>query len=161
MEKEIYVEIQATPRRQINLQNAPTSGTVSPAKCLLFSAVFPGAGNVKATGKPYYYAIGLVGYSLVTASVMINWKAADRYDQYKESLLADERNTLFNKAKELNDRSKLFAEAAAGLWVADLVFTWFQAKAKNKNSGSAQMKWRLSPGLTFGNSPSLTFQYHF
>lgn len=87
---------------------------------LLKSAVVPGWGDYKIRNGKYHFLYGVAGLGAIGASIYMNSQAQKNYTNYKKSFDFNESNNLFNKAKQQQNLSYIFAGGACLVWTIDL-----------------------------------------
>jgi len=127
------------------------------------SVLLPGWGLSKLnTGKPHWIK-GIAGYGAITGSLVLNQRSQVNYQNYLDSGSESERKTLYDKSINQETVSVVMAYAAAGIWVADLVWTVIGTKGLSKKNQSGQAKG-FSIGSGFEpalSAPMLSFRYSF
>ncbi len=113
-------------------------------KAILLSAVFPGLGLSKLDpGKPYWL-MGVVGYGLIGASVVMNKNAVQNYNDYLIEEHPNESEDFYNRSEQNDNISKICAYSAIGVWVVNLVWTAVNAKnSTSKVTGSLNNKQKV------------------
>lgn len=110
-----------------------TKVNVPLAKHLLKSTVFPGWGDYKVRNGKFHFLYGVAGFGAIGASIYMNSQANQSYTNYKKSLDFNESNNLFNKAKQQQTLSYVFASAAALVWTFDLATLLHKTQKVKKN----------------------------
>nr|NQU88937.1 hypothetical protein [Bacteroidota bacterium] len=152
IDDEIAVEVIAT--------SEITSKPVSVGGALLRSLVLPGWGNMYAKGGGAYWLMGVVGYGAVAGAVMMNNKAYNTYEDYKNSDVPSERDQLYNDADQYYKNQKVLMLGAAAIWAVDLIWTGIQAgnvNARARNS-KVSMGYYYNPVV---RQPMFTLTYKF
>ena len=103
------------------------------AKHLLKSAAFPGWGDYKVRNGKLHFLYGVAGFGAIGASIYMNSQANQSYTNYKKSLDFNESNNLFNKAKQQQTLSYVFASTAALVWTFDLATLLHKTQKVKKN----------------------------
>jgi len=130
IDDEIFVEVFATaPHSPLSPISAKQ---VSVGGAMLRSALFPGWGNCYAKKGGAYWLIGLAAYGSAGAAILFNNKAYNKYEDYKNSTSASERNQLYQDANDSYDMQKRMIIVAGTIWVADIIWTGLQAGNVNK-----------------------------
>lgn len=135
------------------------------SKAMLLSTVFPGLGLTKLNpGKPYWI-MGIVGYGLIGASVAMNKKAVQNYNDYLNTEDPNDSEDLYSRSEENDKISKICAYSAIGIWAGNLIWTAVKAKkSQNSVSGSLNKKQKV---LFYGGidpytkSAGFTLKYRF
>ncbi len=110
-----------------------TKVNVPLAKHLLKSAIFPGWGDYKVRNGKLHFLYGVAGFGAIGASIYMNAQANQSYTNYKKSLDFSESNNLFNKAKQQQTLSYVFASTAALVWSIDLATLLHKTNKVKKN----------------------------
>lgn len=110
-----------------------TKVNVPLAKHLLKSAIFPGWGDYKVRNGKLHFLYGVAGFGAIGASIYMNAQANQSYTNYKKSLDFSESNNLFNKAKQQQTLSYVFASTAALVWSFDLATLLHKTNKVKKN----------------------------
>lgn len=110
-----------------------TKVNVPLAKHLLKSAVLPGWGDYKVRNGKFHFLYGVAGFASIGASIYMNSQANQSYTNYKKSLDFNESNNLFNKAKQQQTLSYVFASSAALVWTFDLATLLHKTQKVKKN----------------------------
>lgn len=87
---------------------------------LLKSAVIPGWGDYKIRNGNYHFLYGVAGLGAIGASIYLNAQAQKNYTNYKNAFDFSESNSLFNKARQQQNLSYIFAGGACLVWTIDL-----------------------------------------
>lgn len=103
------------------------------AKHLLKSTVFPGWGDYKVRNGKFHFLYGVAGFGAIGAAIYMNNQANQSYTNYKQSLDFSESNNLFNKAKQQQTLSYVFASTAALVWTFDLATLVYKTHKVKKN----------------------------
>ncbi|MBN1387220.1 MAG: hypothetical protein JW965_02165 [Bacteroidales bacterium] len=111
---------------------------ISRAAVIGQSMVFPGWGLSRVNkGKPHWIK-GLAGYGCIAASVVYNRKAVTSYEDYEDTSDFSERNEFYNNSVREDNLSELFAYAAAGIWIMDLIWTVAGSSKLNRGPNYGQ-----------------------
>ena len=124
---------------------------------LLKSLVFPGLGDYRIRNGKYHFIYGLVGYGAIGASVYFNSMAAKNYTSYKNSFDYNESNGFFNKAKQQQSLSYLFAGTACIVWTVDLACLYGKTSKVKKQITEQNSKYYYDKGQqtnTFTSTPN-------
>jgi hypothetical protein len=89
-------------------------------KLILMSAVFPGWGQTKMTGKPWWIG-GLAVYGTLAGGIIYHKKYLDTYDLYLNAGAQTRQDLAQQYEKEYNI-SKALIIASASLWVANIIW---------------------------------------
>lgn len=86
------------------------------------SAIMPGWGQSKASGKPIYLVTGCVFYAAVSASVYYGLKTPDLKQEYMKApdALRDEKYETWQKSYNM---SRYMSFGAAGIWAANIIWS--------------------------------------
>lgn len=118
-----------------------TKVNVPLAKHLLKSSVFPGWGDYKVRNGKFHFLYGVAGFGAIGASIYMNAQSNQSYTNYKKSLDFNESNNLFNKAKQQQTLSYVFASTAALVWSFDLATLLHKTQKVKKNITSENSKY--------------------
>jgi hypothetical protein len=126
------------------------------------SLALPGLGLARMTGKPHWLR-GVAGYGCLAGSVILNRVALNTYKGIGDLVEYEDKNDLYQKASGQNSISQALAFTAAGIWIADIVWTWVGTTDIKRNSPLSQ-----SRGVSFGGNidplsyiPMVNFRYLF
>ena len=129
---------------------------------ILRSVAVPGWGLSAMTGNPHWLK-GVIGYGAIASSLVLNSMAYDNYTQYLGSSDVNDFSGFLEKSVNQQKLSKASAYMAAGIWVADLMWTLLADPGVGEyQSHSSQT--RLSVGTFFEPSVKATlvaFRYNF
>jgi len=127
---------------------------VGPA--LLMSAALPGLGKTYIKGHGANWLLGVLGYGMITGSVLLNHAAYDNLEKYRASYDETERDDFYNQAVGQAAGSYVLAAGAITIWVVDFITTGVKAgKAKRSqshvqiNSGFDHFTGVPTVGLTY------------
>jgi hypothetical protein len=127
------------------------------------SLAFPGWGLSKVNpGKPHWIK-GIAGFGSLAGTLILNQRAHVNYQNYLDSGDPDERENYYNKSITQEQFSNGLAIAAAGIWVADIIWTAVGTRNLSKKNLSMQRKG-FSLGSEYesaGNIPMLCLKYAF
>ena len=126
------------------------------------SLVFPGWGNSSISGGPYWL-FGFAGYACVAGSVLMNKQSYESLEDYKVSVIVDERDQLFSDAESQNQLSTILMAGAAAIWVTDITILLIKG---NKTSNLTYHQNEAGPKLGYtidpiSKSPLMTFKITF
>lgn len=129
-EEEQPSEVEAGPAP--DRSNTPTESAVPSAKkrgysrtgVMMQSLPLPGLGLSRATGNPHWLR-GLAAYGCVAGAVVYNRKTINSLDEIKTLEDPEAIEETFNRSVQQDKISEVFAYAAIGLWVTDLVWNYF------------------------------------
>ena len=140
LNEEVFVEVTArkmnpevaeTEKTTDENKPATTTKSISKTNMMVSTLVLPGLGQAKARGNYTYIIMGVAGYGCVAGAALMNRRAINTYDSYKAELDIDKRNNLFNQSKRQDNISESLANAAAGIWAVNIIWTVFiQEKSK-------------------------------
>jgi hypothetical protein len=83
--------------------------------------VFPGWGQTKITGKPWWLG-GIAAYGTLAGGFIINKNSQTEYDSYLAEDNPDKRKNIYDKAqKKLTMANTMFISSAT-IWVANLIW---------------------------------------
>jgi len=109
LDEKIYISLAIAPKVIIPI-----------ATHLLKSVVYPGWGDYKIRNGKYHFLYGVAGLSAIGASIYMNSQAQKNYTNYKNSFDYSKSNSLFDKAKQQQNLSYIFAGTACLVWTIDL-----------------------------------------
>jgi hypothetical protein len=89
---------------------------------ILYSTLWPGAGQSYLNRGGVTWLSGIVVYGLAATSYMQNTSAATAYKNYEASDNTEERNKYYDEAETKNAQSKTLMYTAASLWFANMVW---------------------------------------
>jgi len=113
---------------------------ISRAGVIAQSMVFPGWGLSRINkGKPHWIK-GVAGYGCIAASVVYNKKAVSSYEDYLDASDIGETDKFYKNSVKEDNLSELFAYAAAGIWIMDLIWTIAGSSKLNKEPSYSQAK---------------------
>jgi len=98
-----------------------TSKDFSTANLMISSSLWPGLGQSKISGKPFWL-IGLAGYSCLGGSLLFNRKAVSSYALYIHSDIREESRKFFSDSEKFDKTSKILAYSAVGIWGLNIVW---------------------------------------
>lgn len=98
------------------------------SKAFLKSTIYPGWGDYQYKADKPHWVKGVLGYSLIGASVFMNYKAVQNLDDYRKSGLPSTQDPSFSDAKQSRNLSFVFAGAAIAVWVWDYFDIFSKAK---------------------------------
>lgn len=120
--QEVYAKVKLKPQLKINK-----------LKHLTKSAIFPGWGDYKLRNGKLHFAYGILGYGLVATSIILQQKAINNYNNYKESYVVSESDNFFKKAILQRNISYALLASATVIWTVDLASIFTKSK-KIKNN---------------------------
>jgi len=138
----------------------PTAQEFTRASLLLRSAILPGWGLTKVTGKPHWIK-GVVAYGCLGGSIAMNSAAISTYDEFLNSENHEEADALYAKSTSQDRTSEIMAYAAIGIWVIDLAWTFLGTSSIGNRMASMQ---GVSVGGGFDKytgAPQLQLSYRF
>jgi len=97
------------------------AGSPSRGKIILSSALVPGLGQMKATGKPAFLMLGGLFYGSAGVAGFMASKSAGLRDDYLAAS-GTERDNLYSKWESNYNMTKYLAIGAAGIWAANIVW---------------------------------------
>jgi hypothetical protein len=95
----------------------------SRGKALLLSAVVPGLGITKLKNGGAWWLMSLGVYGCLAGSWVYHEMAQDNYGKYDQSLITDERNSLYSTANQQHDISVGFLYASGAIWLGNVIWT--------------------------------------
>ncbi|NQV03360.1 MAG: hypothetical protein HQ542_11985 [Bacteroidia bacterium] len=105
------------------------SRTYSKGGALALSAIVPGLGITKQKEGGAYWLMGVATYGAVAGGVVLNLLANSDYNKYKDatspssSASAADLDAFYNSATSKAQIGKILYYSAAGIWVANMVWT--------------------------------------
>jgi len=132
------------------------------AGIMLQSALLPGLGLTRVTGKPHWIK-GVAGYGCVAGAIVFNRKAVAFYEDYRSSESHDEANAFFSDMKRQHSISRGFGFVALAIWVTDLTWTFVGTSDRKTGSGSlSRNSFSIDADYDeFSATPLLSFTYTF
>lgn len=130
LDEKIYVSLAIAPKVAIPVLTH-----------ILKSAVYPGWGDYKIRNGKYHFIYGVAGLSAIGASIYMNSQAQKNYTNYKNSLVYSESNSLFNKAKQQQSLSYIFAGTACLVWTIDLASLYSKTNKVKKQITKENSKY--------------------
>jgi len=97
------------------------------------SLLFPGLGLSRYTGDPHWLK-GVAGYGCIAGSIAFNQMAKSTYEDFKSASTVEDANSLLAQSKSQDNTSELFAYAAIGIWVTDIIWTIIGTSGLSKKS---------------------------
>lgn len=138
------------------------SNTYNRTGIFLQSLVLPGLGLSRVTGKPHWLR-GVAGYGCIAGAIILDHQASGSYTSIDDLVNFDEINKVYDKAVQQNTVSDILGFAAAGIWIADIIWTLVGTSDLNKPSNYGE-----SNGFSIGSkidplsdAPMLSFRYRF
>ena len=158
---QVFAEKISEPEEDL-AKPVPEVQSISKGVAILQSAAFPGWGLSRIhKGKPHWIK-GVAAYGCLAGSIILNQKAHTSYDQYLGSFDVTESDAFYNDAVQQDKLSKVFAYAAIGIWVADLVWVVLDSSGHNEQlrSHSKGINIRTDYNIEM-NVPVIAFTYNF
>jgi len=131
------------------------AGSPSRGKIILSSALVPGLGQMKASGKPAYLVLSGLVYGGAGAAGFMASRLADQRDAYLAAT-GDDRDNLYDKWQGNFNMTRYLAIGAAGIWAANIVWAAVipVSNPRNKKMGigfttSGKDEFLVSAKLTF------------
>ncbi|MCF8364947.1 MAG: hypothetical protein K9H16_04150 [Bacteroidales bacterium] len=158
IDDEIFVEVFLAESNPF--LSPKSNGKVSVGGAMLRSLVFPGWGNNYAKGGGAYWLIGVAAYGSAGAAVYFNNQAYNKYEDYKISLDAAERDQLYQDASDSQDMQKNMMIVAGAIWITDIIWSGLQAGNVNKKA----RKSNVSVGYYYdpaARTPMFSVSYQF
>jgi len=103
-------------------ENSKRSDGFYRGQVFIQSALLPGLGMARITGKPHWLK-GIATYGCIAGAVVMNRKALDTYAGIDELIEYDDKNALYQEANKQNQYSNLLAYGAIGIWSIEMVWT--------------------------------------
>lgn len=88
------------------------------------SALFPGLGMTRVTGKPHWLK-GIAGYGCIAGAIAMNRKALDTYTGIDELIEYNDKNVLYQEAAKQNQYANFLAFGAIGIWSIEMLWTLY------------------------------------
>lgn len=145
LEEEIAIVVLAesesmkNEKQAVQTTSAGEKKGISVGGALGLSLVMPGLGRRIATGKGAAYLWGIAGYACLGGAYLLNNSAYNNYEDYKLATTSDERDDLYNKAKNQDIYSKVLIGAAAVIWVTDLIITGVKTSKIRKSPSTKKL----------------------
>jgi len=136
---------------------------ISRMSAVMRSAAFPGWGLSKLNPGTPHWIKGVASYSALASTFILYQRSYVNYQSYLDSSDETERSSLFNKSIRQENLSVMMAYTAAGIWVADLIWTFIGAKPETAPHSAMQLKG-ISVGTDYertANIPMLSVRYTF
>jgi hypothetical protein len=129
---------------------------------VLQSLALPGLGLSRYTGKPHWLR-GVAGYGCIAGSVIMRHSAVNTYDGIEDLLEFDEINRAYDKAVQQDVTSDILLFAAAGIWVADIVWTLVGTSGLPKSAYNGSSRgWSVGSGMDpVSAAPLISLRYKF
>jgi TM2 domain-containing membrane protein YozV len=144
------------PKTAPPAEKTATGRNIHVAPALVMSAVLPGLGKVYVKGHGANWLLGVLGYGMITGSVLLNHAAYDNLQKYNASYDETTRDDFYNQAVGQAAGSYVLATGAIVIWVVDFITTGVKAgKAKRSqshvqiNSGFDHYTGMPTVGLTY------------
>ena len=161
MDRGVYVQV-IGEKTSVN-NSVAEFREISRMGAVVRSAAFPGWGLSKLNpGKPHWVK-GVAAYGALGSSFILNQQSYLNYQNYLDSTDETERSNFYDKSNRQEQLSVVVAFASAGIWAADLLWTFIGAKTRVMDSAGIQPK-RISIGTdyeTAANIPLLSLRYVF
>lgn len=168
---ELYFQLLAN--REINPLEVPESNEsystrYSLAGVLGRSLVLPGWGLHSLDRGKAHFIESLAAYGALAGSIILNRKAVDSYNHYLLPDPGDNAMTYYDTSVSLDKTSEIMAYTAAGIWLADLVWTILKFKSSGRNPAVSDQSNDHNRGISFGagfsrysQSPLMVMRYRF
>ena len=161
----IYIQVFAKPVESPVVD--PRAGT-TPAKkemktgaLVLQSLVFPGLGLSRATGQPHWIK-GVAGYACIGSAIAFNIMTVNSYEEYRNESDITISDELFEKALQQDQVSEIFAYAAIGIWVTDIIWNLVGASKLTQSPQADGIGFSIKPGFDPQmQAPVLALRYRF
>jgi hypothetical protein len=136
---------------------------INPYIALGQSALYPGWGLSKCTGKKIYLINGILGYGCIATAIIFNQVGISTYDNYLTTGDMTQVDGLYEKAVLQDNISEASAYTAIGVWAASLVWTYVVVARTNNGRKEKQADLlRIQPICDPGyQSLMLGFRYTF
>ena len=113
------------PEKEISIIEPATEGKTTGynrTSLVLQSLLMPGLGLSRLTGNPHWIR-GAAGYGFFAGSIVLNRKAINTMNSIDDLDDTNDIKEAFNKSVNQDNVSELFAYAAIGIWVTDIIWT--------------------------------------
>jgi hypothetical protein len=91
-------------------------------KEMLLSAVLPGLGQTKISGKPWWLT-GIVSYGMIAGGFVMRKQAEADYNKYLDiSQDASARSKMYDQAQKKMDMAGTFIISGAAIWAANMIW---------------------------------------
>ena len=130
------------------------------AGLMLQSAVLPGLGLTRYRGGPHWIK-GVGAYGCLAGSVVLNRMAISNYSKLETLPDYDSKNDLYHTLYKQDMVSEILAYAAIGIWVTDLVWTFFGTSDINRTAShdkGLRINSKIDP---VSRAPLIAFTYKF
>jgi len=107
--------------------------TLTRGNIMLSSALLPGLGLKKASGKVGYLAFSGLVYGTAAASLGAYFRSMQLYDDYKAAPTSTESDNLYSKFEKTWNMAKFLGMGAAGVWTVNMI--WSVAIPVKETSG--------------------------
>jgi len=119
------------------------------------SALLPGLGQSRLSGRPYWIA-GAAAYGCLAGSYWFNRKAVYSYQFYLDSDIRQENDDYFNKTVSQDRISKTLAWSSLGIWTANLLWMAVMPDKRDTGNNEKRINLGLKPDVSdFGHDISL------
>ena len=164
---QVFAEARNQPERSAVTEPAsrpPSNSNVKKANMGAIvgqSLILPGLGLARETGKPHWLR-GVAGYGCIASAITFNQMASSNYDLYLAESDITTRSELFDLTENQNSLSSIFAYAAIGIWVTDVVWNLVGTSQINNARMSHMKGFSIEPGFDVGSSaPLLALKFSF
>lgn len=129
---------------------------------ILQSIALPGLGLSRMTGKPHWLR-GVAGYGCIAGSIVLSQKAQNTYNGIEDMVYFDDINETYDKALQQENTSNILLYTAAGIWIADLIWTVVGTSDLKKKPYSAELRgFSLNSSIEpLSNTPMVSVKYRF
>lgn len=100
---------------------------------VIYSLIFPGAGQSYLMRKPLPLLLGVASYGALAGSVIMNRKAVENYDNYLTDTDPDKRASLKSQWETQSQLSRSLAYGAAGLWAINMIWVLIMPDEVHRN----------------------------
>jgi len=128
--------------------------TLSRGNILLSSALVPGLGQKKASGRGGYLAISGLVYGTAAASLGTYFRSLKVYADYEAAQTIAESDNLYSKFEKTWNTAKYIGIGAAGLWAVNMIWS---AAIPIKETSNMKVGFIKSPGNGYLISAKWTF----
>jgi hypothetical protein len=130
--EEFEIQVTGKPVSQAVPAYLPVKKSISRGNILLSSALLPGLGQKKATGRSGYLAFSGLVYGTAGASLYFYLKSKSFYEDYKTAS-GTERDNLFAKSEKSWDMSKYSGIGSAAIWAVNMIWSAVVPIKENAN----------------------------
>jgi len=130
------------------LPNTKINGTLAK------SLAFPGWGDYNIRRPNNYWIAGVAGYACVVSAIVLNRKAAENYNDYRNSMDIAESNDLYDKATMQKNVSNMLGVSGLGIWTIDLSGLLIRSYRLKHTSHQKFQERQTYPVISCSSKPS-------